>query len=545
MDSLMDALTNVVGILLLILIISSLGISAAVKQVVENLPEVTKEELEAMKVSRDKTLKNLQELQQTHSNTTANLPTPEEATDLVTELEDFEKNNQDLADKTSDIAEWKSKVDLEEISKVENDGKVTTADEKNRELAALLAQTPEAVVAQAKEVLMPNPRLADGESRALFLVCKFGKLYYIGDPYEHAFKIRDVIDQNFTDLAYTGKAIGSYTYPIKGTKKNDAGAFLAITEKYRLSRREKEALASWNSLNLSWTSREGVLTKDISILQRIFGANEEAELPVSKFRYDFKKIAAFFGDGKLGPKDFKYYIAQSSGDKIKMSLEMKADGGWTPAEFLAPNSQFEQYCKQATSNRRTLFYFHVAPDSFDTYLQARAKSEQFRVPAGWSVWDGEKLEPRASPAMDVVRYNLDVIPDAEYMKLANIVGPYMVEERNKEHTEFAARVEASVPATVTEAAAKADFVTKLSVERHDWNATRFQGYVLSIFQTALAATEASGQTDIVLEEHPPEIPQIRIFLPSSPPKAPTPPADPNKPAPKPVAPSGPGKLILD
>ncbi|MBP6602103.1 MAG: hypothetical protein KA250_09895 [Verrucomicrobiales bacterium] len=545
MDSLMDALTNVVGILLLILIISSLGISAAVKQVVENLPEVTKEELEAMKVSRDKTLKNLQELQQTHSNTTANLPTPEEATDLVTELEDFEKNNQDLADKTSDIAEWKSKVDQEEVSKVENDGKVKTADEKNRELAALLAQTPEAVVAQAKEVLMPNPRLADAESRALYLVCKFGKLYYIGDPYEHAFKIRDVIDQNFADLAYTGKAIGSYTYPIKGTKKNDAGAFLSITEKYRLSRREKEALASWDSLTLSWTSREGVLSKDISVLQRIFGSNEEAELPVSKFRYDFKKIAAFFGDGKLGPKDFKYYIAQSSGDKIKMALEMKTDGGWTPDEFLAANSQFEQYCKQASSNRRTLFYFHVAPDSFETYLQARAKSEQFRVPAGWSVWDGEKLEPRASPVMDVVRYNLDILPDAEYMKLANTAGPYMVEERNKEHTEFAARVEASVPATVTEPAAKADFVTKLSVERHDWNATRFQGYVLSIFQTALAATEASGQSDIVLEEHPPEIPQIRIFLPSSPPKAPTPPADPNKPAPKPAAPSGPGKLILD
>jgi len=59
MDSLMDALTNVVGILLLILIISSLGISAAVKKVVENLPEVSKEELEAMRVSRDRTLKNL------------------------------------------------------------------------------------------------------------------------------------------------------------------------------------------------------------------------------------------------------------------------------------------------------------------------------------------------------------------------------------------------------------------------------------------------------------------------------------------------------
>ena len=40
----MDALTNVVGILLLILIVSSLGISAAVKKIVENLPEVTQEE---------------------------------------------------------------------------------------------------------------------------------------------------------------------------------------------------------------------------------------------------------------------------------------------------------------------------------------------------------------------------------------------------------------------------------------------------------------------------------------------------------------------
>ena len=59
MDSLMDAMTNVVGILLLILIISSLSISDAVRQIVENLPEVSEEQLAAMKVSREKTLKKL------------------------------------------------------------------------------------------------------------------------------------------------------------------------------------------------------------------------------------------------------------------------------------------------------------------------------------------------------------------------------------------------------------------------------------------------------------------------------------------------------
>lgn len=545
MDSLMDALTNVVGILLLILIISSLGISAAVKQVVENLPEVSKEELEAMKVSRDKTLKNLQELSQTHSNTIKNLPTEEQATELVAELEDFEKNNEELTDKTSDIAEWQNKVDQELNAKTENDAKVQASDTRNRELAALLATTPEVEVAQAKEVLMPNPRLADKESSALYLVCKFGRLYYIGDPYEHAFKIRDVIEQNFSDLAFTGKAIGSYTYEIKGTKKGSTGAYLAKTEKYRLTRRDRESLAAWDALKPVWTNREGVAVAEASVLQRIFGSQEEAELSVSKFRYDFKKIAAFFGDGKYGPKDFKYHIAQSGTERIKMGLEMKAEGGWSIEEFLAPNSAFEQHCKQAASNRRSLFYFYVAPDSFETYLQARAKSEQFRIPAGWSVWEGDKLEPKAAPALDVVRYNLDLINDAEYMKFANVVGPYMVEERNKEFTELAARVAAAVPATITDAAAKADFIAKLTVERKDWGATRFQPYTLAIFQTALAAQKASGETEIVLEEHPPEIPQIRTFVAASPPKAPAPPPNPKAPPAKPAPVSGPGTLILD
>jgi hypothetical protein len=119
---------------------------------------------------------------------------------------------------------------------------VLEADKKDRELAAILAQTPEAKVIAAKEIMMPNPRMADPESRALYAVCKFGKLYFIGDPYEHCLKVQQVIDQNFTDLAYTGKAIGSYTYAVKDTKKNENDYYLPVYEKVRLSRREKEAL---------------------------------------------------------------------------------------------------------------------------------------------------------------------------------------------------------------------------------------------------------------------------------------------------------------
>ena len=267
---------------------------------------------------------------------------------------------------------------------------------------------------------------------------------------------------------------------------------------------------------------------------------------MSKFRYDMKKLQAYFGDGKFGPKDFKYHIAPSGGDKITMALEMKPEGGWTPEQFLAANSEFEQHCKQATTNRRALLFYHVAPDSFETYLQARSKSEQFRVQAGWAIWEGDKLEPRASPAIETIRYNLDRLPDEEFMKLANAVGPFLVEERNKEHAELAARVTAAMPADLTEQAAKDEFTTKLTAERKDWAATRLQPWTLAVFQAALAAQKASGETEIVLEEHPPEIPGIRVFQAAGPPAKPTPPPDPNKPAPRPAAPAGgPARLILD
>jgi vacuolar-type H+-ATPase subunit I/STV1 len=286
MDSLMDAMTNVVGVLLLILIVSSLGITAAVKKVVENLPEVTEEELQAMKVSRDKSKKNLQDLEQTQTTLVKNEMTDQEATTLLAELEDFEKNNKDLADKTSDIEEWKAKVEEAEKVKEERDAMVLEADKKDRELAAILAQTPEAKVIAAKEIMMPNPRMADPESRALYAVCKFGKLYFIGDPYEHCLKVQQVIDQNFTDLAYTGKAIGSYTYAVKDTKKNENDYYLPVYEKVRLSRREKEALAAWDGLKLNMKNRVGEDIKETTVLKRIVGADDEAELAVHKFRFD-------------------------------------------------------------------------------------------------------------------------------------------------------------------------------------------------------------------------------------------------------------------
>lgn len=522
MDALMDALTNVVGILLLILIVSSLGISAAVKKVVENLPEVSQEELDAMRISRDKTLKNLQELQQTHSTTIENLPTEEEAKSLITELEDFEKDNSELAEKTSDIEEWMQKVEEEEAKKEESATKVADADTKNRELAAILAQTPEVEVKEATIVAMPNPRMADDRAKALYLICKNQKLYFIGDPYEHALKIRDVIDQNFDDLAYTETKTGSYTYALKGTKRAANDSFAAITESVNLTRSMEKQLESWTATNTKWLNRQGEPLTDKNVVERLFGNEDRKEFPIHKFRYDLKKIISFFGDGKFGPKDFRYFVSKGGGDRIRFSVGPREEEGWTTEQLLKEGSEFDTICKSAVLNRGTLFYYYVAPDSFDTYLQARSKSESYRIPAGWSVWDGDRLGLQAVPIQTTTNYNLDSIPADEYRKLTDKVGKFLIAEVEAEITNFDERVAAAVPKEMTDPAEKAEFIKKLSAERLTFLTTKLQTYALAPFQTSLALTKANGTAEVQIEIHPPEIPHIRVFAGANPPEAPKP-----------------------
>ncbi|MEM6915798.1 MAG: hypothetical protein AAF491_04450, partial [Verrucomicrobiota bacterium] len=452
---------------------------------------------------------------------------------LVAELEEFEQNNEELANKTSDIEEWMAKVEEEKAKQEENTAKVSVADERNRELAAILAQTPEVEVKEAKDVAMPNPRRANEGAVALYFICKYDRLYLVGDPYDHVFKVRDVIDQNFTDLVYTGNGVGSYTYQVKDTSRDDKGNLEPHRETYRLSRRDREALAAWEKLKpVPRSYKFGEKNEGLeipNIIDRIFGKAEEADLAVSKFRYDLKKITDFFGEGKFGPKDFKYFVSAGNNDRIKLSLEPKPEGGWSPEEFLAPNSQFEQYCKQAATSRRVLFYYYVAPDSFDTYLQARAKSEQFRVPAGWTVWDGDRLAPRAIPARETTRYNVGNLPEEAYMKVANAVGPRMIEALNAEAEEFESRIEAAVPEEIAKnAAKKKKFIEELTAERKEFNSTKFQNNVQGIFQTALALEEADAALVVALEIVPPEIPGIRVFSPQRPPSKPTPPKDPKE-----------------
>lgn len=545
MDSLLDALTNVVGILLLILIISSLGISSAVRKIVENLPEVSVEELERVKISIENTRENLKKLQEVQATMTE--ITPEEAQQLAAELEEFEKDNEELLEKASDIDEWKKKVEEQEMLKEVNEGEVKVAAAEVADLKAILDQTKVREVKPAKLVKMPNPRLAPQEALAHYVICRNNKIYYAGDPYVHVTRVRDVIDQRFAELAYTGDGVGSHVYPVYSTRQNDARTgYLAVDETVRRGSRFIDDLG-WESIQITEIDANGATLPAKDILTRLFGREDRRDFSVYKFRLDENKVKTVLGGGSSGPEDFTYHISRNgTTDRLKLALGFREEGGWSVEEFKRQGSAFDLVCKQVSVSRGAFFYYYVSPDSFEVYLEARDMTEAYKIPAGWTTWKGEQIELRAIPQRETTMYDLDALPDEEYASLATALGKKMITALKDEITNFTSNVAAAVPEDVTAPAAKKKFIDDLTVTRRDFVTRRFQPYTRQIFEAALAASEASGSTEVRFDVHPPEIPHTRLFVNQKPPTKPPPPVDPNAPKPKPPRPPSTGpQLILD
>ena len=152
--ALMDTMTNVVGVLIIVLVMVGLSVASAVKKVLSDLPPVTEEELKEI-VEQAKQLPKL--------------PTPKEVEDKQKQAEsDLKKTVEDL--KTVDTSDMQSQMkfmDLDvfkkqleerrkerELSKVETDKMLTELER----LKALLDQTPEFKPPPPTYIRLPNPR---------------------------------------------------------------------------------------------------------------------------------------------------------------------------------------------------------------------------------------------------------------------------------------------------------------------------------------------------------------------------------------------------
>ncbi len=185
LDSLLDTMTNVVGILVILLTVTQLGVGEAVERIKEALPEITDEDM-------DRTKKQVEELESL-------LKLEEEQLQTVKDLTQQKKKVN--IDEQKALAA-KLKKELEKLKEIqinivalkkqvsERDEKVKTLektiDEKETELAdikAKLAKTPDpGPTPNAKIVNLPNPRDAPKEAKPIEFVCRGGRIIHVEIP---------------------------------------------------------------------------------------------------------------------------------------------------------------------------------------------------------------------------------------------------------------------------------------------------------------------------------------------------------------------------
>ena len=171
----MDTMTNVVGVLIIVLVMVGLSVSNVVKTVLSDLPPVTKEELAEIR-------ENAKSLPK--------LPTPEQLEEQKKKAEtDLKKILEEL--KTVDVSDLESKMksmDLDEykkqleVRKKEREAQKAATDKLQAEverLKALLDQTPVYQPPPPKYVRLPNPRpYPEKPNETRVLVAKQGVLSF-------------------------------------------------------------------------------------------------------------------------------------------------------------------------------------------------------------------------------------------------------------------------------------------------------------------------------------------------------------------------------
>jgi len=194
MDSLLDTMMNVVGILILVLVVTQLGVGDAVKRITETANidpqalEDKKKELDAIKDERDALLAAMDE----------SMPTTTDAEQQKAQLEELRRK---IAEQERLLAQLEQKQKEEEAKLAEIKRNMAAAMaakkeiEKNKEereqlqtelsttlkeiarLEAVLADTPARQVLPPKVVSLPNPRPAPEGAKQLIFLCSENKVY--------------------------------------------------------------------------------------------------------------------------------------------------------------------------------------------------------------------------------------------------------------------------------------------------------------------------------------------------------------------------------
>jgi hypothetical protein len=327
--ALMDTMTNVVGVLIIVLVMVGIGLARSVNKVLSDLPPVTveehaklqkqvaestpKEDPEKLDKEKEKLLKELKE-------------STEELKNLELTKDKQKVKIVDVDDLNKQLEERKKERDKR---KTETEKMLAEIDRLKKQLDTTpVYQPPPAVV-----VKLPNPRpMPDKAVIQRFLV--IGKrVYYIADE-----EIKDLIE---AELRVAEPSIAQSRETLKGPDGNP------------LMTRDKAGRA----------------------------------VPMRKVVYDPKKLTDHFSRRNIGNRDFKTELLLSpTSPTINVKMTPLPERGETVEQTRGMVSTFQALMRKFKADPKSVIWFHVYKDSLETYLAVRDVADQLGMPVGWDLY---------------------------------------------------------------------------------------------------------------------------------------------------------------
>ena len=320
LDSLLDTMTNVVGILVLVLIVTQMSVRDVVQQVMEQ------SNVDAAQL--DEAKQKLAEKKQEEEDLQRMLVAPDEIDseaqkeELKRQKELLERRKKLLADKKKEQNEFAMKIDQDRKTAEENKKQIadtkakrdqlqmliSTSLEERAKLKAQLSKTPRRQAPADIKVSIPNPRPPPEGAKQVPIVC-----------------------------------VGEKVYPVN----------IEVFRK-RAELRAKEIIAR----------------------------NRMKKDPVKG--YDPKKFARFWDRMKDQDDlfDVEYYIVGDR--HLRLRFKPREGRGGTDRQLVNPRSKIRSLYLNQMDATKYYARFHVLPDSYDVYLTARRLFNKNNVLSGWN-----------------------------------------------------------------------------------------------------------------------------------------------------------------
>ncbi len=330
--ALMDTMTNVVGVLVIVLVMIGISLAKSVDKVLSDLPPVTVEE-------HAKLLKEVEEAKPRHD--------PKQVEENTAKLkQQLTKSDEQL--KTMELSKDKQKVkivDLDDLKKKIADQQ-KLRDAKKAEVNKLLAEADKlkaqldktpvpqtAPVGPATIVKLPNPRPMPANADIQHFLIVGGRISYINDD-------------EFTKLV------------------------------------EQEMKNHEQTLVLTRETVKGADGKPVMLKDKFGHLTQQR-----KITYDAKKLAEHFSKPRLNIRGFKVELTPSAtSPRIPVKITPASDAGETVEQAKRLLSEFQKLLRQFKANPRTVVWFHVYKDSIPTYLEARELVDQAGLSVGWDLY---------------------------------------------------------------------------------------------------------------------------------------------------------------